>query len=90
MKRKNIHTLLLGALFFVGASLCSSCADDLEIGKQFDESTLDGIYENCAFLADGKSNKSINVVELYTEKYSTVVKMNLTKEATSLKCFREV
>ena len=30
MKRKNIHTLLLGALFFVGASLCSSCADDLE------------------------------------------------------------
>lgn len=83
MKRKNIHTLLLGALFFVGASLCSSCADDLEIGKQFDESTLDGIYENCAFLADGKSNKSINVVELYTEKYSTLVKMNLTKEITS-------
>jgi len=83
MKRKNIHTLLLGALFFVGASFCSSCADDLEIGKQFDESTLDGIYENCAFLADGKSNKSINMVELYEEKYSTVVKVNLTKEANS-------
>lgn len=37
MKRKDIYTLLFGVLCCAGTSLCFSCADDLEIGKQFDE-----------------------------------------------------
>ena len=37
MKRKDIYTLLFGILCCAGTSLCFSCADDLEIGKQFDE-----------------------------------------------------
>lgn len=42
MKRKDIYTLLFGVLCCAGTSLCFSCADDLEIGKQFDESALGG------------------------------------------------
>ena len=81
MKRNKIHTLLFGALLLAGASLCFSCADDLEVGGLFDESSLNGIYENRAHLADGVSGRVGNLVELYTPSYTTQVSMHLTKEA---------
>ena len=64
MKRKDIYTLLFGVLCCAGTSLCFSCADDLEIGKQFDESALEGIYENRVFLCDASSNK-VNILLNY-------------------------
>ena len=83
MKRKDIYTLLFGILCCAGTSLCFSCADDLEIGKQFDESSLNSIYENRVFLADGLSGRVSNVVELYVEQYSTTVSMFLSKNAST-------
>ena len=83
MKRKNIYTLLFGILCCAGTSLCFSCADDLEIGKQFDESSLNSIYENRVFLADGLSGRVSNVVELYVEKYSTIVKYDFYQKNAS-------
>lgn len=84
MKRKDIYTLLFGVLCCAGTSLCFSCADDLEIGKQFDESALGGIYENRVFLCDASSNKVNNIIELYTSnQYSTKVRMSLSKNSST-------
>ena len=84
MKRKDIYTLLFGVLCCAGTSLCFSCADDLEIGKQFDESALEGIYENRVFLCDASSNKFNNIIELYTSnQYSTKVRMSLSKNSSA-------
>lgn len=66
----------------------TSCADDLEVGKAIDESAYSGIYENNAYLRDGKSNLVSNVVELHSTTYVTSVKMGLSKTpntATSAK-----
>ena len=66
----------------------TSCADDLEVGKNIDESAYSGIYENNAYLRDGKSNLVSKVVELHGETYATTVKMGLSKTpntATSAK-----
>ena len=66
----------------------TSCADDLEVGKNIDESAYSGIYENNAYLRDGKSNLVSKVVELHGETYTTTVKMGLSKTpntATSAK-----
>lgn len=65
--------LISSATFFI------SCADDLEVGKAIDESAYSGIYENNAYLRDGKSNLVSNVVELYNATYITSVKMGLSK-----------
>lgn len=57
----------------------TSCADDLEVGKAIDESAYSGVYENNAYLRDGKSNLVSNMVELHSETYVTSVKMGLSK-----------
>ena len=82
MKLRYIYSLA-GLLTF-GGIFFSSCADDLEIGKKFDESALDGIYENRAYLCDAATNKPEQVVELYTSPdYTASVKVNLTKGYTA-------
>lgn len=84
--------ILVSGLFFALIMGCTafltSCTDDLVVGKQFDESAYSGIYENNAYLRDGKSNLVSNVVELHTDTYTTTVKMGLSKvptESTSAK-----
>lgn len=59
MKRKDIYTLLFGVLCCAGTSLCFSCADDLEIGKQFDESALEEFMKIEFFFATLHLIKSI-------------------------------
>lgn len=82
----NIRYITLGLLttFFLGSSaLLTSCADELEVGKVIDGSAYNGVYENNAYLRDGKSNLVSNVVELYGATYSTSVKMGLSKVPTT-------
>lgn len=78
MKLRYIYCL--AGLLSLGGVLFSSCTDDLEIGKNVDESALSGIYENRGYLCDAVTSKTEQVIELYTSpEYTTSVKVNLTK-----------
>ena len=88
MNMKYITSGLLAAMIVNCTAFLTSCADDLEVGKNIDESAYSGIYENNAYLRDGKSNLVSKVVELHGETYATTVKMGLSKTpntATSAK-----
>ena len=88
MNIKYITSGLLAAMIVSSTAFLTSCADDLEVGKNIDESAYSGIYENNAYLRDGKSNLVSKVVELHSETYATTVKMGLSKApntATSAK-----
>lgn len=88
MNIKYITSGLLTAMIMSSAAFLTSCTDELEVGKNIDKSAYSGIYENNAYLRDGKSNLVSKVVELYGETYSTTVKMGLSKTpntATSAK-----
>lgn len=88
MNIKYITSGLLAAMIVSSTAFLTSCADDLEVGKNIDESAYSGIYENNAYLRDGKSNLVSKVVELHGETYTTTVKMGLSKTpntATSAK-----
>lgn len=82
MKIKNILFKSTLALVVGCIATLASCSDDLDIGKKINESDYDGIYKNTAYLRDGKTNLLSNVVELYTDTYTTTVRMNLTKEGS--------
>lgn len=79
MNIKYIASSLATALLISGSTLLSSCDDALEVGNKIDESAYEGIYQNNAFLRDGKSNLVSNIVELYSETYTTPVQMGLSK-----------
>ena len=79
MNIKYITSGLLATMFVAGTTLFTSCAEDLEVGKAIDESAYSGIYENNAYLRDGKSNLVSNVVELHHDSYVTSLKMGLSK-----------
>ena len=83
MKRRNIYNWLMGATCLVTFSSLASCADDLEIGGQLDESDYQGVYENRAFLCDGVTGRVSNVIELYSASHTTTVRMNLSKEGVT-------
>lgn len=88
MNMKYITSGLFAAMIVSSTAFLTSCADDLEVGKNIDESAYSGIYENNAYLRDGKSNLVSKVVELHGETYATTVKMGLSKTpntATSAK-----
>ncbi len=88
MNMKYITSGLLAAMIVSSTAFLTSCADELEVGKNIDESAYNGIYENNAYLRDGKSNLVSKVVELHGETYATTVKMGLSKTpntATSAK-----
>ena len=79
MNMKYITSGLFAAMIVSSTAFLTSCADDLEVGKNIDESAYSGIYENNAYLRDGKSNLVSKVVELHGETYATTVKMGLSK-----------
>lgn len=79
MNIKYITSGLLAAMFMGSTAFLTSCADDLEVGKNIDESAYSGIYENNAYLRDGKSNLVSKVVELHADTYVASVKMGLSK-----------
>ena len=79
MNIKYITSGLLAAMIVSSTAFLTSCTDDLEVGKNFDESAYSGIYENNAYLRDGKSNLVSKVVELHSETYAATVKMGLSK-----------
>ncbi len=79
MKRNILNTFLFSALMMIGTAFFYSCEDELEAGGHFDESSLNGIYENRAFLADGLTGKVSNVIELHSDTYTTTVSMYMTK-----------
>lgn len=83
MKIKNIIFGLPFILMIGCITAFVSCADDLDIGKDIDESIYEEIYKNNAFLRDAKTNKVSNVIELYKEQYATKVRLGLSKPATS-------
>lgn len=88
MNIKYITSGLLATMFLGSTTLFTSCADDLEIGRNIDESAYSGVYENNAYLRDGKTNLVTNIVELHAATYATSVKMGLSKTpntATSAK-----
>lgn len=88
MNIKYITLGLLATMFLGSTTLFTSCADDLEIGRNIDESAYSGVYENNAYLRDGKTNLVTNIVELHAATYATSVKMGLSKTpntATSAK-----
>ncbi|NDV79301.1 DUF1735 domain-containing protein [Dysgonomonas sp. 511] len=83
MKIKNISFIsslafILGSMIFL-----MSCDDDLDIGRKVNESDYNNVYENNAYLRDGKTNKASNIIELYKGSYTTAVKMGLTKLPTA-------
>lgn len=71
------------ALAIAGMIFLMSCSDDLNIGKRIDESDYNNIYENNAYLRDGKTGKASNIIELYNDTYTTTVKLGLTKLPTA-------
>lgn len=79
MNIKYITSGLLTAMIMSSTACLISCADELEVGKNIDESAYSGIYENNAYLRDGKSNQVSKVVELYGETYTATIKMGLSK-----------
>lgn len=83
MIMKYFKSGLLLSMALVSFSLMTSCADDLEVGKKMDESQYNKVLQNNAYLRDGKSNQSAPIVELYENSYTTSVKLNLTKPATT-------
>lgn len=83
MTMKYFKSGLLLSMALVSFSMMTSCADDLEVGKKIDESMYDKVLQNNAYLRDGKSNLSAPIVELYEDSYTTSVKLNLTKPATT-------
>lgn len=83
MNIKYITSGLLAAMFMGSTAFLTSCADDLEVGKNIDESAYSGIYENNAYLRDGKSNLVSKVVELHADTYVASVKMGLSKAPSS-------
>lgn len=84
MKTNYLYKLLFSTLLVAGTISYSSCADDLEVGGAFDESSLNGIYENRAFLADGLTGRVSNLIELHADKYTTKVSMYLTKNISTV------
>lgn len=83
MAMKYLKSSLLLSVALASFSLITSCADDLEVGKKIDESQYNKVLQNNAYLRDGKSNLSAPIVELYENSYTTSVKLNLTKPATT-------
>lgn len=83
MKIKYITSKLLLALAIGCFVSFASCSDDINIGKNIDESEYEDIYTNNAYLRDGKTNLVSNIVELYQDEYTTSVKLGLTKTPTS-------
>lgn len=84
MKINNILFRSSLALVIGCVAFLMSCSDDLvDIGKKINESDYQGVYENNAYLRDAKTNKISNIVELYADTYTTAVRMNLTKEAST-------
>lgn len=83
MIMKYFKSGLLLSMALVSFSLMISCTDDLEVGKKIDESQYNKVLQNNAYLRDGKSNQSAPIVELYENSYTTSVKLNLTKPATT-------
>lgn len=84
MKIQYLNSFLgITTLCIMTMSLITSCADELEVGKVIDESAYAGIYENRAYLRDGKQNLSSSIVELYEDSYVTSVKLGLSKTAIS-------
>lgn len=83
MAMKYLKSGLLLSMALASFSLMTSCADDLEVGKKIDESMYNQVLQNNAYLRDGKSNLSAPIVELYENSYTTSVKLNLTKPATT-------
>ena len=77
MKIKYFTTLIV--VLIGSMAQFTSCADDIEIGKPIDESAYNGVYENNAYLCDGKSNRTSVVIELYKNTYTASVKMGLSK-----------
>ena len=79
MNIKYITSGLLAAMFIGSNVFLTSCADDLDVGGNIDESAYSGVYENNAYLRDGKSNLVSKVVELHGQNYVATVKMGLSK-----------
>lgn len=46
MNIQYIKLGLLATLFVGGTALFTSCADDLDVGTQFDKEMYNGVYEN--------------------------------------------
>ena len=72
MNMKYITSGLFAAMIVSSTAFLTSCADDLEVGKNIDESAYSGIYENNAYLRDGKSNLVSKVVELHNGIFPSV------------------
>lgn len=83
MNIQNIKLGLLAVVLIGGTSLFTYCADDLEVGSQFNKDLYSGVYENSAYLRDGKTNTISTIVELHKETYTTSVKMGLSKTPSS-------
>lgn len=83
MNIKYITSGLLTAMIVSSTAFLASCTEDLELGNNIDESTYSGIYENNAYLRDGKSNLVSKIVELHNDTYVTTVKMGLSKAPIS-------
>ena len=64
MNMKYITSGLFAAMIVSSTAFLTSCADDLEVGKNIDESAYSGIYENNAYLRDGKSNCTVRLMPL--------------------------
>lgn len=82
MKSNKIYNFLYAALLLAGGVASTSCADDLEIKHDFDQSEFEGIYENSAYLCDAPTGKRSQVVELYLNDHTTKVGLNLSKPVT--------
>ncbi len=83
MKIRYITSSLLTALVISSSTFFTSCDDELEVGSKINESAYEGVYQNNAFLRDGKSNLVSNIVELYKDTYTTSVRMGLSKAPTT-------
>lgn len=67
------------ALLVCAATFATSCDETLEIGKDINDSNYADIYQNDAYLRDGKSGEASTVVELYNNNYQTTVQLGLSK-----------
>lgn len=79
MTIKYLASSLWATVFISGVVCFTSCEDDIEMKKMFEKSSYQGIYQNSAYLRDGKSNQESKVVELYSESYVASVKMCFSK-----------
>ena len=55
MNMKYITSGLFAAMIVSSTAFLTSCADDLEVGKNIDESAYSGIYENNACVMESRT-----------------------------------